>query len=354
MLNGNHYDALTGRLLKSEVSQSKADQNVETVHVTTRPKRAGSMMSDFGPVRASKVTANKVHHKTEKSKTLMRTVVKKPVDIKVHAKSASSSPVVNTAQAAASSVGAKRLNPLREIRAQQILKSNFISKFGEDNQSKSHKSAPIIPVAPAPEHRIVEHAAAKTPETPAIVHNPFQSAIDNAKSHEQPLHKKSSLSHRASKKLRVHKTVFNVGVSVIAIAIIGGYFVYNNIPNLAMRVAATRAGVPGNMPSYRPSGFALRGPVQYQPGLVAVQFKSNTDDRNFSLTQRTSNWNSETLLDSFVATDRRQYQTYQDKGKTIYIYGGSNATWVDNGVWYQIEGKSALNSEQLLRIAGSL
>jgi hypothetical protein len=72
------------------------------------------------------------------------------------------------------------------------------------------------------------------------------------------------------------------------------------------------------------------------------------------LSQRSSEWNSDALVQNFVATSRRAYQSYQDNGKTIYIYEGNNATWVDGGVWYQIEGNASLNSDQLLRIAKSL
>jgi hypothetical protein len=45
---------------------------------------------------------------------------------------------------------------------------------------------------------------------------------------------------------------------------------------------------------------------------------------------------------------------FQQKGLTIYMYDGSHATWVNQGVWYTIEGDSLLDTEQLLRIATSL
>jgi len=108
------------------------------------------------------------------------------------------------------------------------------------------------------------------------------------------------------------------------------------------------------MPSYKPGGFALSGPITYSTGKISVSYQSNSDNRSYRVTQSNSAWNSETLLDNFVAVNRRAYQTFQDRGKTIYIYDGSNATWVDRGVWYQIEGASSLSSDQLLRIANSL
>jgi hypothetical protein len=121
-----------------------------------------------------------------------------------------------------------------------------------------------------------------------------------------------------------------------------------------MRVASTRAGFAAEMPGYKPAGFSFKGPIAYQAGRVSVTFKSNTDDRQFTLTQSSSNWNSDALLANYVASEKKQYQTYLDKGRTLYIYDNSNASWVDNGIWYQIEGDSSLTTDQLIRIASSL
>ena len=67
-----------------------------------------------------------------------------------------------------------------------------------------------------------------------------------------------------------------------------------------------------------------------------------------------SNWNSDALLSNYVVAENKQYQTYMDRGRTLFIYDGSNATWVDNGVWYQIEGDSRMTTDQLVRIAASI
>ena len=121
-----------------------------------------------------------------------------------------------------------------------------------------------------------------------------------------------------------------------------------------MRVAATRAGFDAKMPGYSPSGFSFNGPINYTAGQVQISFKSNTDDRNYNVTQTASNWNSDALLANYILDEEKQYQTYLDKGRTLYIYDGSNATWVDNGVWYQVEGESAMTTDQLIRLASSM
>jgi hypothetical protein len=160
--------------------------------------------------------------------------------------------------------------------------------------------------------------------------------------------------HRVASRLHVSPKSVVMGSSALALLIVTGFVSYQQIPSLALRVAATRAGVHAQLPSYQPSGFSLKGPIAYTPGEVSLNYKSNSDSRNFKVIQRTSAWNSEALLNNFVTSKQQSYQTYQANGRTIYIYDGNNATWVDGGVWYQVEGKADLSSDQLLRIANSL
>jgi hypothetical protein len=141
--------------------------------------------------------------------------------------------------------------------------------------------------------------------------------------------------------------------SLVALLIVG-YVVYLNVPNMALRVAAREAGFDARMPGYKPTGFRFGGPITYEPGQITINFNSNTDERSFSIAQRETNWDSQSLLDNYVASTGGLYQTYQDRGLTIYVYDGSNATWVNGGIWYTIEGQSLLNAEQLIKIAGSI
>jgi hypothetical protein len=120
-----------------------------------------------------------------------------------------------------------------------------------------------------------------------------------------------------------------------------------------MRVASARSGVHGSLPGYQPAGFGLNGAISYKPGQITVSYKSTSDNRSFQITQSVSSWNSDTLRDSYVATNHPSYQMVNPKGKTVYLYD-SNATWVDGGIWYRVEGDSQLNSDQLQNIANSL
>jgi hypothetical protein len=234
-----------------------------------------------------------------------------------------------------------------------VAKSSSISKFGSDEPSQVVKKVEHLPVASHTEthhvqtephtHHIVKKAQAK---------NIFEQAIDNAVTNEEPVEKEVKYPSKLSKKLR--SKTFTITSVVLATVLLAGFTLYTYLPELSVRFAAARAGLSASLPKYSPAGFDLKGPIEYSAGKVAVNFKANADQRGYKVTQQTSNWNSQALMTNFVTAKNQPYQTYQDKGKTIYIYDNSNATWVDGGVWYQIEGNASLTSDQLLRIADSL
>jgi hypothetical protein len=184
----------------------------------------------------------------------------------------------------------------------------------------------------------------------------INAALANAHSHESTDHgaKITKKRSRFIKKLGVSRRTMSMGSAALAVVLLAGFFAIQNVPNLSMRVAATRAGFDASMPGYKPAGFSFKGPIKYSPGQVSVAYSSNTDDRAYEVKQKASNWNSDALRANFVESEGKQYQTFQDRGRTLYIYNGSNATWVDDGVWYQIEGESDMTTDQLIRIASSI
>lgn len=141
--------------------------------------------------------------------------------------------------------------------------------------------------------------------------------------------------------------------STLAILLLGGYFTYINLPNISMRVAATRAGVAANFPGYHPDGYSFAGPITYAPGEVAIEFKSNTNNSNFTIKEKNSSWDSQAVLDNYVAKQTDTYLTYQEGGLTIYSFG-NKAAWVNGGLLYSVEGSASLSSEQLIRLATSM
>ena len=345
-LNGKRYDALSGKIV--------ADTALKPKPVSITAPRQGTNLDGFASpkrhaTKALKQPSAVVHNKTQASNTLMRKSVRKPQPI-IKAPTHHHAAVAHHAVPAQASIAADHLTSAeRWARAKKMHQSKLISRFnGDAPRTVGQASMQSVPVANVPGEAMLGKVAAHSVA-------PFQKALDQATSHQQPRLKKARLHHRAAKKLHVSPRILSVSSAALALLLIGGFIAYQNVPNMAMRVASTRAGVHASLPSYKPAGFGFSGPIQYKPGQITVNFKNNSDqERNFSITQSASQWNSQTLLQNYVMTNSKAYQTFEEKGKTIYIYNGSNATWVDGGIWYNVQGNSSLNSDQLLRIANSI
>lgn len=358
-INGKLYDALSGRLLGDKI-----DNQTTTPHKTPAPSsHGGGAVDGFikRPVhRAHKNAApsHTVHAKTTRSKTLMRHAVTKPAKHELDHANKNYTVHHHSDNTAIKRERPAHIDHIRAGRASQITKSNLISKFGGD-MGITKRIAPLA-VKPEPaHHKTAAHSLSvpidqisKQSVVPESA-NPFDLALQNSKSHTLPRTKKPSFRQRTARKLRISSHALTVAMGVFLTLFVGGLVAHQYIPELAIKMASTRAGVKANLPSYQPSGFSMNGPVQYGNGTVTINYASNSDERNFRIVQKSSDWNSQSLLENFVAA-KDTYQTIDDKGRTVFIYDDDNATWVSGGVWYQIEGESDLSSDQLRRIVSSL
>jgi hypothetical protein len=345
-LNGKLYDAHTGRVIDdaSKIPEQTAAQQPAKKHAPKRPSTA-VVMDGFTPVHRTNTPAH-AHRKLEHSKTLMRPAVKKPVIV--------AQKVVELTRAEMLAQNSKD----RSDRAKQTTKSSFIKRFGHPDHSagvnKVHQSLPVAQPRHDISHSVAEvaHSAQiEISKSAKLVEDAIASSSSHLMTFEKELIAKKGFWQRVGWK---NKTA-NISSLVAACALLVGFFAWQNVTQIEMRVASTRAGVSAHLPGYNPAGFGVAGGVHTEPGKVTVSYKSRTDDRQFQISQQASNWNSDSLLSNyFLNSNRPTPITYPDEGKTIYIYGDSNATWVDAGVWYNIEGNSNLTTDQLLRLANSL
>jgi hypothetical protein len=179
----------------------------------------------------------------------------------------------------------------------------------------------------------------------------FAQALAQAKSHEEPAHKESinkSVRRKGSKTRRIALIAGSLSLFVA----LSGFVAFQNRQQIQLQMASAKAGFAASTPLYMPQGYSL-GNLSYASGSVATTF-TNNGKPTFSITQKKSNWNSQTLLDNFVATSGDDYKGYQSNGRTVYIYGAGKATWVNGGIWYQIKGADKLSDEQLVKIATSM
>jgi hypothetical protein len=278
------------------------------------------------------------------SNTLMRTAVHKPtapVRHRVTMPIDMSKTLARAAVPAKLSVG--EVDTLRLRHAKAIKKSTLVTRF----TSSTGAFQPTTPMAPT-QLSTVQPAA---PTIPATSHSTdlFISAMNAATSHEQP-HQKAA-SH---KRRRRGGRIIAISAATLSVIAVGSLMVFQNMGNIRLQLASSKAGFSASIPTYNPSGFGLKD-FSASTGIVQANFKSNSDSsRNFTITEKPSSWDSDTLRDSYVRQTTQNYQVVQSAGRTVYIYNTDTATWVNGGIWYIVNGNGSLSNNQLIRLATSL
>lgn len=367
-LNGKIYDVTTGTLVNSimpakSLPQPRKFKKTAVKSIVDSPTIDG-FMSPSPTIKATsakhQTARHAVRHKPEHAKTLVRGTTKPNNHSSLlHSRTGNRTlPQTDTTR----KESARKDDIDRNKRSKAIGKSSLINRFSHITAGQVIKKIEHLEVKKPkketaenlPSNRSAMSNNVKSEETTiGAASNLFTKALVNATSHKEPSIKSTVRRRTLAKKLGLASRTSKILAVILVVLSILSAGVWFYLPNIQMRIASMRAGVNAALPSYQPSGFTQKN-VDYKQGQVTLLYKSNSDGRNFSIQQTASRWDSETLLNSYITPARWPYQTYQDQGKTIYIYNSSDATWVSGGVWYKIEGNSNLNSDQLLRIANSL
>ena len=308
MIDDQPYDAETGLPITSKSS-------VPTTSSTTTP------------VISHQTAATSLHVTTQRSTTLHRKFIKKPVNPK-HA-------IVNHQSVKHMDIARPHKN---------------VHKFAQHPvgalRPKTIDIGPVTHPHVAKAHAL-SAAKAKSLSDTLTAANIKNEAVKTAVANT---HKKPLLKTRFALRQRV----IGIVSASFALILLGGYFTYLNMPSLSVRVAAAQAGIDANYPNYRPDGYALNGPVTYTDGRVSMNFKANGGNQSFAINQSKSGWDSDALLDNYVSPRAgSDYVPYTERGLTIYTYK-NDAAWVNGGILYTVEGNAPLSSSQIRRIATSL
>jgi hypothetical protein len=303
-------------------------------------------------------TAQSVHRNAQRSKTLVRAAVSKPTP----KQSENRSLFINKA----ANENTRSTSPRRMARAKTISKSKLISRFSPFSNSKNASPEQLTALDVAPQSTATKQpqssAAAVPKPLPSMVtsasHQHLERLLDQAlhgaNSHRRALEGKTGNPSKLQKIYDAPRWM-SFGSVLLVVALLVGFFAWQNVPQVSMRIAAAKTNINASVPSYTPPGFSFTGPINYTDREVSINFKSNNNDsRNFTITQEASTETSPSLAENNLASDK-SVQTSQVNGTTVYIYGEQNhATWVNHGVRYTIEDKADLNTEQILKIASGL
>lgn len=379
-INGRKYDAQSGKLLddskaKTPVSKpsplSNSSQVIDGVQRSNNhsiPQELAKPASHKPAVTSKNTTPNTSRRvvdgfrkKTQKSTTLSRKVVKNPHKKapNIHAKSTPNAPAGIATVSPEKTALFKKIPEARLARAMSQKTSSVISKFSRDMSSVKPVINHNLKVKQPNTPNKTASSTYSTVAQPNLQKQVFQHNVSNKTSHRNeiinvpksettPVHKKAA--HTVARK----RYMTGLVAACFAFLLLGGFIAYQRIPQVAVKVAARQAGFSAKVPTSIPSGFSFKSPVKAEKDSLAISYNSNTDSRNFVVTQKPTTWTSESLLSSFLVNSKRQYQTYYDKGLTVFVYDTSNATWVDKGIWYTIETDGSLSSEQILSIASSI
>lgn len=404
-LNGRRYDATTGQLLSATSSLSidpivieptktvkpasspakakpatepitkkplidgfvhQPSKSATQIHVRTKksvtlkrpakPAKLTIKVTDLTQAKPKPASPAKVHviaaHQPVKSPTLMRQAVKKP-DIARKPKLAAETHSSHLAKPVPQGLVPKHMsdtvNQQRLERAYRIPQHQKVSRFYEPTRlvAALPVAVPVhVPVTPLPKQLAPAAQPAKPAPIPIATDN-FTKAIQAARSHEE--------TYKPVKKPRrtAGRLILSSAVSLALLGVVGGVLYFNRA-GIEMQFVAAQAGFNAVLPTYKPAGFNYQG-IEHRPGSVSLTYQASTTETRYQLSEQPSSWNSQTLLEAYVSTLQQPYQAKQVGGRTVYLFGDSNATWVSGGVWFQIQTTGGtLTTDQLLKIAASL
>ena len=275
------------------------------------------------------------------STTLMRHSVNKPAPSL--SRQLRVSVPTNAGQAPRASVGptpsSRSFERLK--RAQTTARSENISRFQAaapastpSQQSKSEGQTIVVKRRPA------QTALAPSPKTAADI---FEQTIWQATGHlEKP----------PTKVMSNRRKFALIGGSLAAAIVMVGLVALQSLPSLRLQLASAKAGFNVGLPGYQAPGFHEAN-VTYKPGLIAIEYRSNSDSRTYTITEKNSAWDNQTLLNMYVNKITSSYATVSVSGRTVFIYGNAQATWVISGIWYQVQNNGALSQHELLELAST-
>lgn len=339
-INGQHYDAITGLAVGTPLTPTASG---------AKPAQATKVISDFGPATKAKPTAHtprqtthvkQIHAKPQRSQTLRRDILKRPVGTHEATKRTSVAP------------GAVAKSPAISRFASHPIPRPVTAPAQEKITLGPRKPVTIAPAVVKKAHETVDHhKAIQNKKTPAISSRELKEQLIAERLASVDTHKKAP-KVKGTRGALQSRTATVISAS-LALVVLGGYLTYLNMPNLSVRVAAAQAGVNASFPEYRPDGYRFNGPIAYAPGEVSMKFQSNSGTQGYEIKQKSSSWDSQAVLDNYVTRQSDSYLTYSEQGLTVYTFG-SEAAWVNGGVLYTLEGDAPLSNEQVLRIASSM
>ncbi|OVE78652.1 hypothetical protein BVY00_02230 [bacterium G20] len=341
-INGNRYDAVSGQLIgavKQAARQAiKPTQGLSIDGFTRQAARAKAH---------AKRSVYELQRTPERSKTLMRSVVKKPE----RARSESKTKIRGLSPDYARASRAK--NVPRDAKVQRFGLLPFSRNAGSESEAKSGEiiNKPHVKA-------LAHHSAATTALVPSIItnasHHKLERLLDYAMAQADAHKKELDKSIKNRRKLFKHIPRWLV-VSLLVLGLTSAalFVVWHKVPQASLKLAATKAHVNASLPTPI-SGYKV-GPITALDNAVRTTIQSTSDSSNkYTVTEQVSNQPAASLVANASGTNQgQQVQTVQDKDK-IYVLSQDNnkgtAACTKGANTISVEGEK-LNVAQLLEAA---
>lgn len=221
------------------------------------------------------------------------------------------------------------------------------------NPALTQYDTDVTPPAPMAGSTITPQSASASELNPAAAMAATQAASESdtllAQTNTQSPAKKDR-----SKSKKVAGQIATAGISVAGVILLGLYVWQINYPNLALKVASSKAGISASLPSYLPNGWKITGDIAANPGSVNYSLQSPDGSKNVTISESRTDWDSQALAENYLSSKANNYTALQAQGLTIYLYN-NQASWVNHGTWYRIEGdNNGLTQDQIIKMATSL
>ena len=323
-VNGQAYDTVTGLPVTTPVAKPVA--------APAAPKKP-----------ASTTNAHSLHATAQRSKTLRRTAPPKPQQKLAPATKHMAADIQPRKQPGKHVTDIARHPQIGRVAAPKSIAAPVATKPQGDVTPRQH------PHVARTEQRIaqkVEKPQSKV-ATPLSAKEKKESEIAKALS-AKPVEVAKPRRTRSKSTRRMRISI--IAASVAAVVIIA---IWVNLPALSVAFASAQSGVNADFPHHTPEGYTLQIPVKADDNRVTMTFASNQNETSFTFSQEKSSWDSQAVRDMVEEASKGQFLTTQDRGLTVYTYGG-NAAWVNKGILYKISGDSRLSNDTIMRIASSL
>jgi hypothetical protein len=252
-INGRLYDEY-GQLVKDESG---------AISGTIKPNSLFTGIIGPTPKKAHSVAMHSKRH-VQKSKTLLRKAVKKPV-------LSNNDSAISSKSIALSSL-TKEKNEDKILRVRSISKSPLIKKFSNEKSIANAHSGVVTDFV-----RPIHHSANTLSHAkPVKKYNPFDDAVERA---IVPKHVKAQ-----AKSFSYISTTTLFGILFI---LIGSLILFIQMPKLNAQVMAYKASVNLTLPQNIPAGYKLDTAVDYFKGSVTLNYFNGS--KSFRVIEQTNN-----------------------------------------------------------------